>query len=44
MKIVRGTKNIKGPFPYPVITLGNFDGVHVGHQILFKTASEIASK
>ena len=42
MKIVRGTKNIKGPFPYPVITLGNFDGVHVGHQILFRKAAEIA--
>ena len=42
MKIVRGTKNINGPFPYPVITLGNFDGVHVGHQILFRRAAEIA--
>lgn len=42
MKIVRGTKNISGPFPYPVVTLGNFDGVHVGHQILFRKAAEIA--
>ena len=42
MKIVRGTKNISGPFPYPVVTLGNFDGVHAGHQILFRKAAEIA--
>ena len=44
MKIVRGTKNISGPFTYPVLALANFDGVHVGHQILFKKAAEIASK
>jgi len=42
MKIVRGTKNISSDIPYPVVTLGNFDGVHVGHQILFRKAAEIA--
>lgn len=42
MKIVRGTKNISSAIPYPVVTLGNFDGVHVGHQILFRKTAEIA--
>ncbi len=44
MKIVRGTKNISDALPYPVVTLGNFDGVHVGHQILFRKAAEIAQE
>jgi riboflavin kinase/FMN adenylyltransferase len=26
----------KEQFPYPVLTLGNFDGVHLGHQAIFK--------
>lgn len=42
MKILRGTKNIVKPILNPVVAIGNFDGVHMGHQIIFRRASEIA--
>ena len=32
MRIVRGLKNFIERLPSPVLTLGNFDGVHLGHQ------------
>jgi riboflavin kinase / FMN adenylyltransferase len=35
MPTIYGLDNIKEAFPYAVITLGNFDGVHLGHQALF---------
>ncbi len=34
----------KDDFPYPVLTLGNFDGVHLGHQTLFKTIIDRAAE
>src|SRR5512135_1282395 len=37
MKIVRGLGELKkAPFTNPVVTLVNFDGVHMGHQAIFK--------
>jgi riboflavin kinase / FMN adenylyltransferase len=36
MKIIEGIENIKEPFKNAVITIGNFDGVHIGHQALFQ--------
>ncbi|MEJ2032264.1 MAG: FAD synthetase family protein [Deltaproteobacteria bacterium] len=41
MKIYRSLSEIKGPFHLPCVTIGNFDGVHLGHQILF---SEVVSR
>ncbi len=36
MRIIRGLKAYTERFPNPVLTLGNFDGVHLGHQAIFK--------
>jgi len=37
MRIIRGLKDVKKtPLTGPVVTLGNFDGVHLGHQTIFK--------
>jgi len=37
MKIIRGLQDIaKFELKDPVVTLGNFDGVHLGHQEIFK--------
>lgn len=35
MEIFRELAAIKKPFPYACVTIGNFDGVHLGHQLLF---------
>ena len=44
MEIIRGLDQLKKPFRNPVVTLGNFDGVHLGHQQIFKRVKEEASK
>jgi riboflavin kinase/FMN adenylyltransferase len=36
MRIVRGLKNFTERLTNPVLTLGNFDGVHLGHQAIFR--------
>ncbi|RJQ55180.1 MAG: bifunctional riboflavin kinase/FAD synthetase [Nitrospiraceae bacterium] len=42
MKIIDGIENLKKGIPYPVLTLGNFDGVHTGHQAIFRMLTECA--
>jgi riboflavin kinase/FMN adenylyltransferase len=36
MKVVKDLKEMVKPFTNAVVTIGNFDGVHVGHQALFR--------
>jgi riboflavin kinase/FMN adenylyltransferase len=42
MKIIQDIETIKEPFKSAVITIGNFDGVHIGHQALFHEVIELA--
>ena len=44
MRIVRGLKNLNERYPNPVLTLGNFDGVHLGHQAIFNKVIERAGE
>jgi riboflavin kinase/FMN adenylyltransferase len=42
MLLIEDLSQIKKPFADAVITIGNFDGVHIGHQALFNTVIERA--
>jgi len=42
MKVFNHLDQISEPFKNAVITIGNFDGVHIGHQALFHEAIEKA--
>jgi riboflavin kinase/FMN adenylyltransferase len=42
MQHIRSLKSICRPFERAVITIGNFDGVHIGHQALFYEVIERA--
>jgi len=37
MEIIRHITS-HAPFPHPVVTLGNFDGIHLGHQAILSRA------
>jgi riboflavin kinase/FMN adenylyltransferase len=42
MEIIRKAKDFKRSFKNPVLTIGNFDGVHLGHQRIFRLVKEKA--
>jgi riboflavin kinase/FMN adenylyltransferase len=42
MQIIRDLGEISKPFKKAVVTIGNFDGVHIGHQALFRQVIEKA--
>jgi len=44
MEIIFGIDQIKRPFKNPVVTLGNFDGVHLGHQTIFDKVKREAQR
>ncbi|ALD15114.1 FAD synthetase [Buchnera aphidicola (Aphis glycines)] len=44
MKIIRGIHNLKKINSHSVISIGNFDGVHLGHQKLLSTVCNIGKE
>ncbi|RMF85874.1 MAG: bifunctional riboflavin kinase/FAD synthetase [Nitrospirae bacterium] len=36
MDVIRSPHELSAPLPYPVVTIGNYDGVHLGHQEIFR--------
>ena len=42
MQIINQIDDIRNPIKNAVVTIGNFDGVHIGHQALLHTAIEKA--
>ena len=44
LKVTRGLSGERSPRAYPVATIGNFDGHHLGHRALLQTVVETARK
>lgn len=44
MLIYRTIEEIPSPFSQAVVTVGNFDGVHLGHRAIFKKISQAAAE
>lgn len=39
MRVVRGSRSLEKPLRGAVLTVGNFDGVHVGHRAIMETVT-----
>lgn len=44
MKLIRGLQNLTHPLPPSVVTIGNFDGFHLGHQQLISQLKKQANQ
>ncbi|MBW2186850.1 MAG: bifunctional riboflavin kinase/FAD synthetase [Deltaproteobacteria bacterium] len=44
MKIINDLNDIEQPFKNAVVTLGNFDGVHLGHREIFRSVVKTAKE
>ena len=44
MKLIRGLYNLGSPLPASAVTIGNFDGVHRGHQQVIRQLKRVASE
>lgn len=42
MRVLRSLKEVTAPLPAPALTIGNFDGIHAGHQRILASVSEEA--
>ena len=44
MKLFRGLYNLTRPLPASAVTIGNFDGVHRGHQLVISQLKKVAGE
>ena len=44
MKLIRGLYNLRSPLPASAVTIGNFDGVHRGHQLVITQLKRVAAE
>jgi len=44
VRVWRSLEEIPAGLPYPVVTIGNFDGVHLGHQRIMEIVRERAER
>jgi riboflavin kinase/FMN adenylyltransferase len=44
MKLIRGLHNLSSPLPSSAVTIGNFDGVHRGHQLVISQLKRVAEQ